>query len=241
MSTASALPFAGEHALVTGASRGIGLGVAQRLAALGATVHTADRTSGTDLTSPEAARAAVEALPRIDILVCNAGRIVRGPLLEMRLEDWDATLALNLTTPFVMGQAAARRMIAQAQAGDGAPSGLGGRIVHTASMRSFMPATDAAAYASSKAGLAMLMRAQASEWAAHGIRVNAVAPGWVATELTAAWRESPEREQVILGRVPMGGWGTPEDIADAVAWLVGGESRYVTGHVLAVDGGYLTR
>ena len=224
--------LAGEVALVSGASRGIGAAVAARLAALGAHVETAERATGFDLSNPAEAARAVERLPRLDILVCNAGTIPRGPLVDLSLDDWQRTLAVNLTAPFVMANAAARRWLA-----DGTP----GRIVHTASMRTFIPSTNAAAYAASKAGLGMLMRAQASEWAPHGIRVNAVAPGWVATELTAAWRETPEKERIILDRVPAGDWGTVDDIADAVAWLVGPESRYVNGHILAVDGGYLTR
>lgn len=226
------LPLAGEVALVTGASRGIGAAVAANLSALGARVETAERTSGFDLRDPAEALRAVERLDRIDILVCNAGLVHRGPLLDTPLEEWQETLSLNLTTPFVMGQAAARRFLAQ---------GSAGRIVHIASMRSFHAGQGAAAYAASKAGLVMLMKAQASEWARHGIRVNAVAPGWVATDLTAEWRTSPEKNASILERVPIGRWGEPAEIAEAVAWLCLPGSAFVNGHVLAADGGYLVR
>ena len=225
-------PLAGQVALVTGASRGIGAAIAGRLAALGARVETAERTTGFDLADPAAALRAVERLDRLDILVCNAGLVHRGPILDMSLASWQETLSLNLTAPFVMGQAAARLFLAQ---------GTAGRIVHIASMRSFLAGQNAAAYAASKTGLVQLMKAQASEWAQHGIRVNAVAPGWIATDLTAAWRATPEANASILDRVPAGRWGEPAEIADAVAFLCLPESRYVNGHVLAVDGGYLTR
>ena len=225
-------PLAGQVALVTGASRGIGAAIAGRLAALGARVETAERTTGFDLADPAAALRAVERLDRLDILVCNAGLVHRGPILDMSLASWQETLLLNLTAPFVMGQAAARLFLAQ---------GTAGRIVHIASMRSFLAGQNAAAYAASKAGLVQLMKAQASEWAQHGIRVNAVAPGWIATELTEPWRATPEANASILDRVPAGRWGEPAEIADAVAFLCLPESRYVNGHVLAVDGGYLTR
>ena len=225
-------PLAGQVALVTGASRGIGAAIAGRLAALGARVETAERTTGFDLADPAAALRAVERLDRLDILVCNAGLVHRGPILDMSLASWQETLSLNLTAPFVMGQAAARLFLAQ---------GTAGRIVHIASMRSFLAGQNAAAYAASKTGLVQLMKAQASEWAQHGIRVNAVAPGWIATDLTAAWRATPEANASILDRVPAGRWGEPAEIADAVTFLCLPESRFVNGHVLAVDGGYLTR
>lgn len=225
-------PLAGEVALVTGASRGIGAAIAEKLAALGARVETAQRSNGFDLADPDAARRAVERLDRLDILVCNAGLIHRAPILETSLEVWQETLALNLTAPFVLGQAAARTFLAQ---------GTAGRIVHIASMRTFIAGQNVSAYAASKAGLAQLMKAQASEWATHGIRVNAVAPGWIATELTEEWRTNPEKNAHIIDRVPAGRWGEPAEVADAVAFLCLPESRYVTGQVLAVDGGYLTR
>ena len=225
-------PLAGQVALVTGASRGIGAAIALRLADLGAHVETAERGTGFDLTDPAAALRAVERLDRLDMLVCNAGLVQRKPLLDITLAHWQETLSLNLTAPFLMGQAAARLFLAQ---------GTAGRIVHIASMRSFVAGQQVAAYAASKAGLVQLMKAQASEWAGHGIRVNAVAPGWIVTELTEAWRATPEANASILDRVPAGRWGEPAEIADAVAFLCLPESRYVNGQVLAVDGGYLTR
>ena len=236
-------PLAGQVALVTGASRGIGAAVAGKLAALGARVETAERATGFDLSDPAEALRAVERLDRLDILVCNAGVIDRVPLVEMSLETWQRTLSLNLTAPFVMAQAAAQQWLARRAADPAAtPATLPPlRIVHICSMRSFIAGANVAAYAASKTALAQLAKAQASEWAQHGIRVNGVAPGWVATELTAAWRETPEAEAAILDRVPAGRWAEPEEIAEAVAWLVLPGSSYVNGHVLAVDGGYLTR
>lgn len=224
-------PLVGEVALVTGASRGIGAAIAAKLRALGATVETAERETGFDLADAEQARRAVERLDRLDILVCNAGRIVRGPLLETTLDDWRSVIDLNLTTPFLMAQAAARKFTAQ---------GTGGRIVHVASMRAFTVAPEAASYAASKGGLVQLTKAQAIEWAPLGIRVNAIAPGWVETELTAELRASAAAPG-ITARIPAGRWASPAEIADAAAFLVLPESRYVYGHVLAVDGGYLAR
>ena len=233
-----ALPLTGQTALVTGASRGIGLACARKLAALGAHVETAERSTGFDLADPADALRAVERLDRLDILVCNAGRVDRVPLTELSLETWQQTLSLNLTAPFVMGQAAARAWLA---ARESEPERPPLRIVHICSMRSFIAGTGVAAYTASKTALASLAKAQASEWAQHGIRVNGVAPGWVETDLTATWRETPELEASIMSRVPAGRWAQPEEIAEAVAWLVQPASGFVNGHVLAVDGGYLTR
>ena len=215
--------------LVTGASRGIGAAAAERLRLDGWRVETAERSSGVDLSDPDAARAAVERLDRIDGLVANAGTTVRGPVLDLQLDDWRRVLDLNLTSVFVLAQAAARRMVEQG----------GGAIVLVASVLSFQGGVNSAAYAASKGGVAQLAKALSNELAPRGVRVNAVAPGFTETELTSdmeAWK----RDEVTT-RIPLGRWATPEDIAGAIAWLLSDDARYVTGAILPVDGGYLAR
>lgn len=215
--------------LVTGASRGIGAAAAERLRADGWRVETAERSSGVDLSDPDAARVAVERLDRIDALVANAGATVRGPVLELELDDWQRVLDLNLTSVFVLAQAAARRMVERG----------GGAIVLVASVLSFQGGVNSAAYAASKGGVGQLTKALSNELAPHGVRVNAVAPGFTETELTSdmeAWK----REEVTA-RIPLGRWAVPEDIAGAIAWLLSDDARYVTGTILPVDGGYLAR
>jgi 2-dehydro-3-deoxy-D-gluconate 5-dehydrogenase len=216
-------------ALVTGASRGIGAAAAERLRADGWRVETAERSSGVDLSDPEAARAAVERLDRIDGLVANAGTTNRSPALELDLADWRRVLDLNLTSVFVLCQAAGRRMVEQGS----------GSIVLIASVLSFQGGVNAAAYAASKGGVAQLAKELSNELAPRGVRVNAVAPGFTETELTSDM-ETWKREEVT-GRIPLGRWATPEDIAPAIAWLLSDDARYVTGAVVPVDGGYLAR
>ena len=235
-------PLAGKGALVTGASAGIGLAIAEKLAALGADVATVQRREGpgtwieADLGDADAAERAVEQaaerLGRLDIAVCNAGTMFRAPALELPLDEWRRVLDVNLTGAFVVSRAAARRMVDQ---------GDGGRIVHIASMMSFHAGINTAAYAASKGGVAQLMKAQANEWAPLGIRVNAVAPGWVETDLTRALREDETRFREISARIPVGRWAHGDDIAGAVAFLCLPEAAYVNGHVLPVDGGWLAR
>jgi 2-deoxy-D-gluconate 3-dehydrogenase len=219
----------GRTALVTGASRGIGAAVAARLRKDGWQVETAERSSGVDLADADAARAAVERLDRIDALVANAGTIVRAGALEHTLEDWRHVLDVNLTSVFVMAQAAARRMV---EAGSGA-------IVVIASQLSFSGGVNAIAYAASKGGVAQLTKALSNEVAGHGVRVNAVAPGWVTTDLTASIEDWKRRD--VDARIPLGRWAEPSEIAAAVAWLLSDDASYVTGAIVPVDGGYLAR
>jgi 2-deoxy-D-gluconate 3-dehydrogenase len=247
-------PLAGKVALVTGASRGIGKAIALRLAeegadlalvqrsaaedvaeeigALGRRVHVVQADLGAPKASAKAVDEVAEAFGRLDVAVANAALIVRKPALELTLDDWEATLALNLTSAFALSQAAARRFLAQ--------SG-GGSIVHVASVLSFQGGLNVAAYAASKGGIARLTQALANEWAPLGIRVNAVAPGYVETDQTVALRADEVRFRQISERIPAGRWAAPEDIAGAVAFLVSPAAEYVHGHVLAVDGGWLGR
>ena len=240
----------GQRALVTGANTGIGQAAALGLAERGAHVVAAGRSScaetvamieaagGTaeelamDLSAPETGASRIDAAGDLDILVNNAGIIRRADAVEFAEDDWDAVLDVNLKAVFLLSQRFARAALAR---------GAGGRIVNIASLLSFQGGIRVPAYTASKHGVAGLTKALANEWAGKGITVNAVAPGYIATNNTTALREDPVRAAEILGRIPAGRWGDPADIAGAVAFLCTPAAGYITGAVLNVDGGWLAR
>jgi 2-deoxy-D-gluconate 3-dehydrogenase len=240
----------GKRAFVTGANTGIGQAIAVGLAAAGAYVIAAGRSSCADtvsmiekqggsgeaflfdLADPAKAAARFEAVSDLDILVNNAGIIRRADSVDYSEADWDDVMDVNLKAVFMMCQAFARATIAR---------GKGGRIVNIASLLSFQGGIRVPAYTASKHGVAGLTKLFANEWSAHGINVNAVAPGYIATNNTTALREDLQRSSEILSRIPAGRWGDPADIAGAVTFLCTPASGYVTGAVLNVDGGWLAR
>jgi 2-deoxy-D-gluconate 3-dehydrogenase len=168
----------------------------------------------------------------LDILVNNAGIIRRSPAIEFPQQDWEAVLDINLSSVFYLSQAAARHFTGQ---------GHGGKIINIASMLSFQGGQFVPAYTAAKSGIAGLTRALANEWAAQGINVNAIAPGYMITDVTAQLRNDPDRSGAILNRIPAGRWGEPDDLKGAVVFLASEASQYVNGAILPVDGGWLVR
>jgi 2-deoxy-D-gluconate 3-dehydrogenase len=253
MTSAPDFSLKGRTALVTGARSGIGRACALALASSGADVlcwgrsgnvgDTADEVRalgrqawevGSDLGDLEATRAYVSRLlddHRIDVLVNNAGIIRRAPATETTQQDWRDVLTVNLDSVFALATLVGQQMLTNEW----------GRIINMASLLSFQGGVLVPAYTASKHGIAGLTKALANEWGARGVTVNAVAPGYITTDNTAPLREDPNRETEIRGRIPAGRWGEPEDIAGAVVFLASPAARYVNGHVLVVDGGWLAR
>jgi len=245
----------GKNALVTGSHRGLGAAIALAFAKAGANVacHGRDPNPGpaadeirsfgsktfyvsgdlTDSSVPDKLiEKTVEEFGSIDILVNNAGVIRRAPAAEYPDEFWEEMIAVNLTAVYRLCQLAGRRMIEKS---------AGGKILNIASLLSFQGGIQVPAYAAAKGGVAQLTKALANEWASKGINVNAIAPGYMATDNTAALRNDPARSRQILERIPAARWGQPEDVTGAAIFLCSSASDYVHGHILAVDGGWLAR
>ncbi|MUN63382.1 SDR family oxidoreductase [Kocuria sediminis] len=243
----------GTTAVVTGARRGIGFAMAEALALAGAdiiAVSAAQEADGgaigarvrelgrafdghaVDFTDREAVQAFGEAVrDRTDILVNNAGTIRRSPAAEHPLEWWDEVLDVNLRNQFVLTQAVGASMLERGS----------GRVIFTASLLSFQGGINVPGYTAAKSGVAGLVKALSNEWAGRGVTVNAIAPGYIATDNTAALRADEDRSEAILERIPSGRWGRPEDLQGATVFLASPAAAYVTGVTLPVDGGWMAR
>ncbi|WP_137152952.1 2-dehydro-3-deoxy-D-gluconate 5-dehydrogenase KduD [Devosia sp. FKR38] len=250
----SAFSLAGQTIMVTGANTGIGQGIALSIGQAGGRVIGVGRSSmdetaallqaagadfiaiATDLGSSAAAQAMLDACwaahGPIDGLVNNAGIIRRADALDFTEADWDAVMDVNLKTMFFLCQAFGRQVIAD---------GRQGRIVNVASMLSYQGGIRVASYTASKSGVLGITRLLANEWAARGINVNAIAPGYIETNNTEALRADPDRSASILGRIPAGRWGVPSDIGDAAVFLLSRAANYMHGATIPVDGGWLAR
>lgn len=250
----SPFDLSGKVALVTGANTGLGQAIAVALARAGADIAAVGRSEPGDTQAQvlalgrrfawiEAAlddntaiagivAAATGKFGRIDILVNNAGTIRRSDALDFTEEDWDAVMSVNLKSAFFLSQAVARTWVA---------AGRGGKIVNIASMLSFQGGIRVASYTASKSGLLGITRLLANEWAGKGINVNAIAPGYFATNNTEALRNDEARNKAILERIPAARWGDPADLGGAAVFLCSAASDYVHGAVLPVDGGWLAR
>jgi len=250
---ASPFDLSGRVAVVTGANTGIGQAIAVALAEAGADVACVGRTPAedtaariralghraeivsADLSTIEPVQRVVdetvEKLGRLDILVNNAGIIRRADAVDFTEEDWDAVVDTNLKSVFFLSQAAGRHMI-----GAG-----GGRIVNIASMLTFQGGIRVPSYTASKSGIGGLTKLLANEWAKHNVTVNAIAPGYIATNNTAALQADEARNRAILDRIPAARWGDPSDLGGAAVFLASDAAAYVQGHILAVDGGWLAR
>jgi 2-deoxy-D-gluconate 3-dehydrogenase len=243
-----------QTALVTGASAGLGQAIAVALAEAGADVACHGNTRMPDATCEAITKLGRKAFAitgdlsdrqtprvlieetvkhfgRLDILVNNAGTIRRAPAVDYSEDDWDTVIQVNLTSVFSLSQLAGRQMIEQG----------GGKILNIASLLSFQGGITVPAYAASKGGVVQLTKALANEWAAKGINVNAIAPGYMRTDNTSALQKDETRNRQILERIPAGRWGEPADLAGAAVFLCSAASDYIHGHVLVVDGGWMGR
>jgi 2-dehydro-3-deoxy-D-gluconate 5-dehydrogenase len=249
----SLFDLTGKTAIVTGASTGLGKGMSLGLAEAGADIVLVDYvpSDGTaqeiqamgrktvslvaDLMTVKPIQSIVDETIRtfgkVDILVNNAGIIRRTPAIEFSEKDWDDVMAINAKTVFFFCQAAARDMMKRKQ----------GKIINIASLLAFQGGIIVPSYSASKGATAQVTKALANEWAQYGITVNAIAPGYMATNNTKALREDPVRSKSILDRIPAGRWGVPDDVKGAAVFLASQASNYVNGHVLVVDGGWMAR
>ena len=245
--------LSGKVAIVTGASTGLGAGMTLGLAEAGADIALVDRVECTesvekvraigrraisitaDLSSiapiPMIIERAVKELGKVDILINNAGIIRRTPAIDFSEKDWDEVMAINSKTAFFLCQAAARDMMKRKY----------GKIINISSLLAFQGGILVPSYAASKGAIAQVTKALSNEWAPHGITINAIAPGYMATNNTKALREDAARAKTIVDRIPAGRWGLPEDLQGAAVFLASHASDYVNGHVLIVDGGWMGR
>ncbi|MCC4596214.1 2-dehydro-3-deoxy-D-gluconate 5-dehydrogenase KduD [Xanthomonas campestris pv. phormiicola] len=248
-------PFSleGKVALVTGANTGLGQGIALALAQAGADIAAAGiqapteteekvKALGRRFVAIEANLISIEPVPRVldetlaglgrlDILVNNAGLIRRADAVDFSEQDWDDVMNVNIKSAFFMSQAAGRHFIAQGS----------GKIINIASMLSFQGGIRVPSYTASKSGIAGITRLLANEWGAKGLNINAIAPGYMATDNTAQLRADAARNQSILERIPAGRWGVPEDLGGTAVFLASSASDYVNGTIIPVDGGWLAR
>ncbi len=221
----------GQVAIVTGASRGLGAAMADGLEEAGAKVVRLS-SHDADLSDRRAVTKILDRAGDADILVNNAGIIRRAAVLDYTDADWDAVIEVNMRSVFALSQAFAKRLVERKR---------GGRIINIASLLSFQGGIRVAAYTAAKSGVLGLTHAMANELAPLGINVNAIVPGYMATDNTQALREDPTRSREILARIPAGRWGTPNDLKGAVVFLASRASEYMHGAALAVDGGWLSR
>lgn len=250
----SLFDLTGRVAAITGATRGIGRAMALALARAGADIALLQRNPDNmevkleieamgrsceivpcDLESEEQVMAAiprvVKRFSHIDILVNNGGITRRSPSVDYTMADWDAVIGVNLKAVWMLCQQAGRYMIPQRY----------GKIINLASLLSYQGGINVPAYASSKGGVAQLTKALSNEWAGHQVNVNAIVPGYIATDMNKALMEDATRSRQILERIPAGRWGEARDFEGAVVYLASSASNYVNGHLLAVDGGWLGR
>jgi 2-deoxy-D-gluconate 3-dehydrogenase len=249
----SQFSLTGKTALVTGASKGIGASIAIAMAQAGADVVLVGRSQD----SLSATRTAIENLGRttetliadvesrdqiaaafksieqlnVEIVVNNAGSISRAPAIETSLEDWDRIIDTNLNSVFQISQLCAKSMLAKGR----------GRIINIASLLSFQGGINVPAYTASKHAVAGVTKALANEWGAKGVTVNAIAPGYISTDNTQALRNDVDRNASILARIPIGRWGTPEDLAAVAVFLASPAAAYINGEIITVDGGWMGR